>query len=171
VKYREVTAGEDAAFAIPAPASLQSGAPLFGMGSLPAAPYDAAYADGQWQLTIPGEVTAALTPGIAHWQFWIKAESGAATLVAKGAVCIMPSLLAGHDFRSYNRQVLDSLKVAMLRLAAEDEVEISIHNRTIKLADPEKIQKLIDIYQAKVNQELTGGAAIATIPLTLRRAR
>lgn len=168
MQYQEITAGEDATMAIPAdPPPFCD--PLFLIGPHPGAAYGAEYADGCWRLTVPGALTAALPPGIANWELWNRSPMGTIGLVGKGRLRVLPSLAAGHDFRSYNRQILDALKAALLRLAAEDEVEISIHNRTIKLADPEKVQKMIDIYQAKVSQEASGGGAIACIPVALGR--
>jgi hypothetical protein len=123
------------------------------------------FSDGAWRVEVPADQTAALKPGPAAWQLW--QTEPASRLVASGSIAIMPSLLLGHDTRTHDQRVLAALRDALLRLAETDEVEISIHNRTVKFQDPQKIQALIDHYQNLVNRA-AGRGALSTIPVRLR---
>jgi len=135
----------------------------------PLGPYPATYNDGAYRATIPAIDTARLEPGRTRWELWNRGSQGTLHPIARADIHIAASLQAGHDPRTYNEQVLAKLKAAMLRLAAEDEVTISIHNRTVTYQDPEKLQRMIDQYQAKVNAERNGGSVLTSIPVRLGR--
>jgi len=117
------------------------------------------------RILVLGDVTAKLPPGKHCWELW---TSDPDRLIAHGSVRILPSLKAGHDHRTHNAQVLAALKEAMLRLAGEDEVSVTIHGRAVTFQDPEKVQRMIDVYQAKVNAEISG-SPITNIPVRLGR--
>jgi len=70
--------------------------------------------------------------------------------------------------KTHEQRVLEALKESLLRLATQDEAEIQIHGRTVKFRDPEKVQALIDRYQAIVNQQ-QGISPITMIPVRLLR--
>jgi len=160
---REITAGEDLVLNLeshetPISASLLR---LY-LGDLPTCAPATITAE---TLTVDGETTAKLAPGAHRWELWAQSPD---YLLASGTVRILASLRAGHDLRSHNAQVLAALKEAMLRLAQEDEVSVTIHGRAVTFQDPEKIQRMIDLYQAKVNAETTG-SLITSIPVRLGR--
>jgi hypothetical protein len=169
-QIQKITAGEDAKIAFKAPKpSLEDAFFLMGgLGREVCAECAATYAGGEWRVALPAGFTARLPQGPAPWELWNRPKKGMMALAGKGQVLIMPSLAAGHDFRTYNRQVLDALKAALLRRAAEDEVSITIHGRAVTFRDPDKIDYMIGLYQNKVNQEM-GGSQITCVPVTMRR--
>jgi len=69
--------------------------------------------------------------------------------------------------QSFEAQVLAALKEALLRLATQDEAQITIHGRQVVYRDPEKVQALIDRYQAAVDAQ-NGKSPITCVPVRFR---
>ena len=121
-------------------------------------PIAAAEILGSWAIHVD---TSSLPPGRTPWEIW----AGSA-LLASGHVHVRPSLRAGQDTRTHEEKVLAALKDALLRLAAEDEVSITIHGRSVTFKDPEKVQAMIGRYQVLVDAQ-QGRGPFKKIPVRL----
>jgi hypothetical protein len=160
----QIAAGEALVFAVATPTSLVGHAVVFCLGGL--APIEPLVEAALVKITVPGSETAKLKPGSYNWQLWDTGHH--ARVLASGKIAITPSLLQGHDARTYAEQTLAALKEAMLRLASEDEAQITIHGRAVTFKDPLKIQELIDRYQAIVNAQRESRGLIRTIPVRFK---
>jgi hypothetical protein len=162
-----IAAGEDFCLALGADAlSATCRQPELFFGKL--GPIPLASDGAGWGAVVPGAETAKMPPGRPRLEVWADV-CGLRVRAWIGSVQVTPSLAAGHDGRTHEEKVLAALKDALLRLATDDEAEVSIHDRTVKFKDPERVQAMIDIYQGKVDAQRSGGSAIRTIPLRLRR--
>lgn len=97
--------------------------------------------------------------GRCPWQLWAS-KGTQSIIVGAGVLLVSPGIAAV----TRDEQILEALEAALFRLAADDEAEVEIDNRKLVFKDPEKVQKMIGVYRARV-RVARGGSLFTKIPV------
>ena len=119
-----------------------------------------ATADGDnFDIAVTKTVSAAYTAGTYAWIAKVSKGAGAteeAHVVANGQMEILPDLAAattGHDFRSFNKRMLDVIRTLLEGRVPKDVNEYSFENRRVIRMTPTELMDLEKIFSRRVRIE------------------